>query len=62
MNANRPTLLVVDDEPEVLRSVHDLLRLEYRVLTCQRGADASRILESSERDPRRSCPTSGCPT
>ena len=27
MNASaRPTILVVDDEPEVLRSLHDLLR------------------------------------
>ena len=24
----RPTLLVVDDEPEVLRSVYDLFRLQ----------------------------------
>src|SRR5262245_60018666 len=48
MNAMRPTLLVVDDEPEVLRSVHDLLRLDYQVLTCQRGADALKVLESGE--------------
>jgi len=38
--ANRPTLLVVDDEPEVLRSLYDLLRLDYRVLTAERGTDA----------------------
>jgi signal transduction histidine kinase len=38
-------LLVVDDEPEVLRSVHDLLRLDYRVLTCTRGADALKVLD-----------------
>ena len=42
MTTHRPTLLVVDDEPEVLHSVHDLLRLDYRVLTCERGADAVR--------------------
>ncbi|MBV8555623.1 MAG: hybrid sensor histidine kinase/response regulator [Planctomycetaceae bacterium] len=48
MKANRPTLLVVDDEPEVLRSVYDLLRLDYRVITCHRGADALRILDSPE--------------
>ena len=35
MKATRPTLLVVDDEAEVLHSVHDLLRLDYRVLTCE---------------------------
>jgi signal transduction histidine kinase len=43
-----PTLLVVDDEPEVLHSVHDLLRLDYRVLTCQRGTDALVVLASHE--------------
>lgn len=48
MKANRPTLLVVDDEHEVLRSVHDLLRLDYRVLTCHRGTDALRILDSPD--------------
>ena len=48
MTKPRPTLLVVDDEPEVLHSVHDLLRLDYRVLTCERGADALRVLESPE--------------
>jgi signal transduction histidine kinase len=48
MNDTRPTLLVVDDEPEVLRSVHDLLRLDYRVLTCRRGADAIKVLESDD--------------
>lgn len=40
----RPTVLVVDDEPEVLQSVHDLLRLEYRVLTCLRGDEALELL------------------
>ena len=48
MLTTRPTLLVVDDEPEVLRSLHDLLRLDYRVLTCERGADALGVLESDE--------------
>ena len=43
-----PTLLVVDDEPEVLRSVHDLLRIDYRVLTCESGAAALEILRSGE--------------
>jgi putative two-component system response regulator len=28
----RHTLLVIDDEPDVLRSIHDLLRAQYRVL------------------------------
>lgn len=46
MNDPRPTLLVVDDEPEVLRSVHDLFRMEYRVLTCGRGSEAQRVLDA----------------
>lgn len=48
MNPNRPMLLVVDDEPEVLRSVHDLLRLEYRVLTFTKPAEALAALEEYE--------------
>ena len=48
MNAPRPTLLVVDDEVEVLHSVRDLLRLDYRVLMCDCGADALKVLQSSE--------------
>lgn len=47
MGVKRPTLLVVDDEPEMLRTVHDLLRLEYRVITCTRGADALEVLEAT---------------
>jgi signal transduction histidine kinase len=43
----RPTLLVVDDEPGVLRSVYDLLRIDYHVLTCQSGAEALEILRAS---------------
>lgn len=45
MNQRRPTLLIVDDEPEVLRSLHDLFRLEYRVITHERGVEALRALE-----------------
>ncbi len=46
MNDSRPTLLVVDDEPEVLRSVYDLFRIDYRVVTCGRGADALKVLDA----------------
>jgi signal transduction histidine kinase len=47
----RPTLLVVDDEPEMLRSVHDLFRLDYRVLTFVSGLDALKALAvESEAD------------
>ncbi len=42
----RPTLLVVDDEPEMLRSVYDLFRLDYTVLTFERGPEALRALAS----------------
>lgn len=45
---DRPSLLVVDDEPEVLRSVHDLLRLDYRVITRGSGVAALDVLQSAE--------------
>src|SRR5262249_42863049 len=48
VRGERPTLLVVDDEPEVLSSIHDLLRLEYPVITRGRGAGALDWLRSSE--------------
>ena len=48
MNASRPLLVVVDDEAEVLRSVHDLFRLDYRVQTFERGADALAALEQAD--------------
>ena len=44
MIANRPTLVVVDDEPDVLRSLHDLFRLDYKVLTFGRAVDALEAL------------------
>src|SRR5436305_3883627 len=49
--ARRPTLVVVDDEPEVLRSLYDLFRLEFRVLTFERPADAlAALAETAEVD------------
>ena len=33
-------VLVVDDEPDVLRSVYHQLRIDYEVVTCQRAAEA----------------------
>ncbi len=45
MNGKRPTLVVVDDEPEVLQSLHDLLRLEFRMLTFVRASEALDALE-----------------
>jgi signal transduction histidine kinase len=44
LTAKRPTLVMVDDEPEVLRSLHDLFRLDYRVLTYDRAIDALEAL------------------
>jgi signal transduction histidine kinase len=48
MSLTRPTILVVDDEPEVLHSVYDLLRLDYRVITCERGRDAIEVLSGPD--------------
>ncbi len=42
------TVLVVDDEPDVVKSVQDLLRLDYRVLGATRAQDAIEILERDE--------------
>jgi len=38
------TALVVDDEPDVVQSLHDLLRLDYRVLGVTSGRDALEVL------------------
>jgi signal transduction histidine kinase len=44
----RPTVLVVDDERDVLSSIRDWLRIDYRVITYQRGADALDYLRSDQ--------------
>jgi signal transduction histidine kinase len=50
MAADRPLLLVVDDEVDNLRSLNDLFRRDYRVETFARAADA---IEAVERlDPQ----------
>ena len=46
----KPVLVIVDDEPDVLRSVQDLLRMDYQVHTFQHGAEA---LEFLRDDPAR---------
>src|SRR4051794_17170679 len=46
--AAKHTVLVFDDEPDVVRGVRDLLRLDYRVLGANTLADAMRILEQEE--------------
>src|SRR6478672_11073553 len=44
----RHTILVVDDEPDVVKSVQDLLRLEYRVLGATRAKAAMDIMRGEE--------------
>jgi signal transduction histidine kinase len=45
----KPVLVVVDDEPDVLHSVHDLLRMDYQVHTFKRGVEALEFLRSAPR-------------
>jgi signal transduction histidine kinase len=44
----RHTVLVVDDEPDVVKSVKDLLRLDYRVLGATSAAEGMEILHKEE--------------
>jgi signal transduction histidine kinase len=46
--SRRHTLLVVDDEADVVHSVQDLLRLEYTVLGATRARDGLKILKEHE--------------
>jgi len=41
----KPCLLVVDDEPDLVQSVKDLLRFEFRVLGATRASEGFKILE-----------------
>lgn len=40
------TLLVVDDEPDVVKSVQDLLRFDYKVLGATRAVDALELIRA----------------
>jgi signal transduction histidine kinase len=42
------TLLVVDDEPDVVKSVQDLLRFDFRVLGARSGAEGLEVLKREE--------------
>jgi response regulator RpfG family c-di-GMP phosphodiesterase len=42
------TLLVVDDEPDVCDSVHDLLRREFRVLKARSAAEGYQLMSDNE--------------
>ena len=44
----RHTILVVDDEPDVVKSVQDLLRLEFKVLGATRAKAAMDIMRTEE--------------
>jgi response regulator RpfG family c-di-GMP phosphodiesterase len=45
---SKHTLLVVDDEPDVCDSVHDLLRREFKVLKARSGAEGMKLLTENE--------------
>ncbi len=44
--ARKPTLLVVDDEPDVLESLRHLFHRRYRVLCADNGVEALRLVET----------------
>lgn len=46
--AAKHCLLVVDDEPDVCDSVHDLLRREFRVLKASSAEEGYRIIQENE--------------
>jgi response regulator RpfG family c-di-GMP phosphodiesterase len=48
MPPNKKCLLVIDDEPNVCDSVHDLLRREYRVLKAHSAEEGYRLMQEEE--------------
>jgi signal transduction histidine kinase len=46
----RHTILVVDDEPDVVQSVKDLLRLDYNVLGVTKADEAVKLMQENEVD------------
>lgn len=44
--AAKPCLLVVDDEPDLVQSVQDLLRFDYRVLCATRASEGLKMMNS----------------
>src|SRR5215217_5413552 len=46
----RHTILVVDDEPDVVKSVKDLLRLDYKVLGATKVEEGMKLMEENEVD------------
>ncbi len=45
---HKHTLLVVDDEPDVCDSVHDLLRREFNVLKARSAAEGVKLMQEHE--------------
>src|SRR5262245_9637107 len=48
MPITRHCLLIVDDEPDVCDSVHDLLRREFRVLKAHSAEEGCRLMQEEE--------------
>jgi len=48
MAINKKCLLVIDDEPNVCDSVHDLLRREFRVLKAHSAEEGYRLMQEEE--------------
>ena len=50
MNPNNPSVLCVDDEPNILRSLHWMLHKEFNVMTAPDGATALEMLRKHDFD------------
>jgi DNA-binding NtrC family response regulator len=50
MNPNHPSVLCVDDEPNILRSLHWMLHKEFNVMTAPDGATALEMLRKHDFD------------
>jgi response regulator RpfG family c-di-GMP phosphodiesterase len=48
MTVKKHTLLVVDDEPDVCDSVHDLLRREFKVLRAKNADEGFKLMRDNE--------------
>ena len=48
MPTTRHCVLIVDDEPDVCDSVHDLLRREFRVLKAHSAEEGYRLMQEEE--------------
>ena len=48
MSQTKHCLLIVDDEPNVCESVHDLLRREFRVLKAHSAQEGFRLMQEEE--------------